>query len=237
MGSRSQPDTDETYVKGSRNSTPNLSDKKNEAMTRNTSTVTRLAENLRVGTAKHTRTLVAGTAAAVLLWRRDALAISVLTGAIGNAILSKVLKRIIKERRPDGAPVSDPGMPSSHAMSLFFFASYLSAAAIVWLPDSVSIVARATACMFLGVFAVNSATWRVEAGLHTSAQVLVGSVIGSIDGLLWFMLTQRNWNLIESLDQTLAQSNASAYIIRCEKFVNVLLVGNFRPCLCLQHAS
>ena len=72
-----------------------------------------------------TRVLVSGTAFGVLVWRRDAASVLCITGAVINAIFSKILKRLINESRPAGAQESDPGMPSSHAMSLFFFATYL----------------------------------------------------------------------------------------------------------------
>jgi dolichyldiphosphatase len=32
-----------------------------------------------------------------------------------NALLSKILKRVINQARPAGAQQADPGMPSSHA--------------------------------------------------------------------------------------------------------------------------
>jgi dolichyldiphosphatase len=129
-----------------------------------------LLSALRVSTAKNTRWLVAGSAAAVLLWRRDAVAISCIAGAIGNAIISKILKRILNQERPEGATVSDPGMPSSHAMSLFFFASYLSSSLIFWATWP-SPGFRAASVAALAAFAVNSAAWRVTAGLHTREQV------------------------------------------------------------------
>ena len=90
-------------------------------------------------------------------------------GAIGNALLSKILKRILRQDRPTGAPVSDPGMPSSHAMSLFFFAAYLSSAAAIW--SSWPLAGRAAAIAGLLAFATNSASWRISAGFHTRDQV------------------------------------------------------------------
>lgn len=126
-------------------------------------------DTARVSLAKNTRWLVAGSAAAVLLLRRDAVSISCIAGAIANAIMSKVLKRVLNQERPEGAAVSDPGMPSSHAMSLFFFASYLSSALLFWIqwPSA----ARAACVAGMWAFAVNSAAWRVTAGLHTREQV------------------------------------------------------------------
>ena len=44
------------------------------------------------------------------------------TSAIGSALVGKILKRILKEERPAGAEDRDPGMPSSHAVSLWSLA-------------------------------------------------------------------------------------------------------------------
>lgn len=65
---------------------------------------------------KNTKWIVSLSAAAVLLYRRDALAVSAIAGALGNAILGKVFKRILRQKRPDGAPLADPGMPSVSAL-------------------------------------------------------------------------------------------------------------------------
>ena len=73
-----------------------------------------------------TKWLVSGSAFIVLLVRRDAATVTFLCGAIGNALLSKVLKRLINAARPAGARLSDPGMPSSHAQSLSYFAVFLA---------------------------------------------------------------------------------------------------------------
>ncbi len=41
-----------------------------------------------------------------------------------------MLKRVLKQKRLDGAPLVDPGMPSSHAMSLSFPSGYLCAVTV-----------------------------------------------------------------------------------------------------------
>jgi dolichyldiphosphatase len=46
-------------------------------------------------------------------------------GAMGNAVLSKVLKKIIREPRPANSPKKGHGMPSSHAQSIYYFAALL----------------------------------------------------------------------------------------------------------------
>ena len=83
---------------------------------------------------KSTSTLVSLTFFCVLAWKRDALMMSFFVGAIGNAILSKVLKRLLDQARPEAlaeassikVKPTDPGMPSSHAMSLGFIGMYTS---------------------------------------------------------------------------------------------------------------
>ena len=97
---------------------------------------------MRAASLLETRWVVSGSAAIVVAYRRDAASILCILGAVLNALLSKVLKRLLNEARPAGAPLADPGMPSSHAQSLFFFASYLSVAAV-------SFAAFARAILFL----------------------------------------------------------------------------------------
>eukprot|EP00957_Ditylum_brightwellii_P068003 5162984-Ditylum_brightwellii.AAC.1 len=77
---------------------------------------------------KSTSSVVSLTFFAVLAYRRDAFIISFFIGAISNGIMSKVLKRVLNQDRPEELQLateiklkpSDKGMPSSHAMSLGF---------------------------------------------------------------------------------------------------------------------
>lgn len=55
-----------------------------------------------------------------LLWRHDAEALWAAMGSVINACLSTILKRLLNQERPVSHLRSDPGMPSSHAQSLFF---------------------------------------------------------------------------------------------------------------------
>ena len=50
--------------------------------------------------------------------------------AVANAILSKVLKRAIKQPRPAGSTEGGYGMPSSHTQSLFYFFSIVASLAL-----------------------------------------------------------------------------------------------------------
>tara|TARA_B110001452_G_scaffold239129_1_gene219994 strand:+ start:1421 stop:2152 length:732 start_codon:yes stop_codon:yes gene_type:complete len=133
----------------------------------------------------YTKWVVAGSAAAVVLYRHDLASVLCVSGAVGNALLSKVLKRLLNEARPTGARLADPGMPSSHSQSLFFFASYLSCAANDAATPALSM--GAVGLLPLGGFL---AWQRVRAGLHTPAQVLVGGTIGCATGAGWCLWAQ-----------------------------------------------
>ena len=54
--------------------------------------------------------------------RRDFVAPFIVLGSIIATFGTATLKELINERRPDGAPFTDPGMPSSHALVSTFAA-------------------------------------------------------------------------------------------------------------------
>jgi len=54
-----------------------------------------------------------------IIWRHDAEALWFAAGSILNAMFSISLKHILHQKRPSTLK-SDPGMPSSHAQSIFF---------------------------------------------------------------------------------------------------------------------
>lgn len=54
-----------------------------------------------------------------IIWRHDAEALWFAAGSILNAMFSISLKQILNQKRPSTLK-SDPGMPSSHAQSIFF---------------------------------------------------------------------------------------------------------------------
>ncbi|KAJ0097081.1 hypothetical protein Patl1_28971 [Pistacia atlantica] len=69
--------------------------------------------------------IVAASFGGVIIWRHDAEALWALMGSVVNAILSVTLKRILNQERPVSTSRSDPGMPSSHAQSIFFIVTYI----------------------------------------------------------------------------------------------------------------
>ena len=174
---------------------------------------------------KNTKWIVSLTAAAVLLYRRDALAVSAIAGALSNAVLGKTLKRVLKQKRPDGAPLADPGMPSSHAMSLFFLSGYLCAVTVAWTP-AWQPVQRAAAMAALLSFATSSAAWRVASGLHTTPQIFVGALLGGVNGVLWFRITASHMEWLQSLDHVLAADRLIPAVLCGILIAGALVVGS-----------
>lgn len=112
--------------------------------------------------------------------------VSFFIGSISNGILSKVLKKILKQQRPAELvesslelPPSDNGMPSSHAMSLGFIGTF-TALQLPW-----------TAVPLL-LYVVVSLIYRVKSKLHTVEQILVGVTVGSLNGMVWRSLCMGN---------------------------------------------
>jgi len=133
---------------------------------------------------KSTRWTVALSVAFSLVTLRDPATLSMVIGSVCNAVLSKILKKIVNQSRPElGEAVKESsGMPSSHAMSLFFFAGFLSIEAVTnlatWCPVNPLIVV-----CFLYTYAVIASAWRVFSELHTLPQVAAGALCGTLTGV------------------------------------------------------
>jgi hypothetical protein len=131
---------------------------------------------------KSTSTLVSLLCFATLAYKRNATMVSFFLGSIVNAVVAKVLKRIIKQQRPEtkdphddddeGTSTirpTDNGMPSSHSMSLGFIGTFTY---LGW-GKKHSIVAP-----ILLIYIITSLFYRVQAKLHTKEQVYVGVLFG-----------------------------------------------------------
>ena len=135
---------------------------------------------------------VSGTFFFFLAWKRDALMASFFIGSIANGILSKVLKRLLNQSRPESSvdagtiKPSDGGMPSSHAMSLGFIGTFTALQLpFLWIR------------LPLVLYALISLYYRINVKLHTWQQILVGSVLGSFNGAVWWHACHGGGNLIE----------------------------------------
>ena len=137
---------------------------------------------------------VSGTTSLALAYLRTPWMAAFVVGALLNALLGKCMKYTLKVRRPKGAALSTPGMPSSHATSLFYFATTLSLAAaaaarakgdgnvtLAYLP----VPWLAVPVLTFGYSATVAYARICLTKVHTFPQVLVGAVLGSAFGFLW----------------------------------------------------
>ncbi|KAK8962855.1 hypothetical protein KSP40_PGU013810 [Platanthera guangdongensis] len=128
--------------------------------------------------------LVASLFGFVILWKHDAEAMWAAMGAVVNAGLSTILKRILNQQRPS-AFRSGPGMPSTHAQSIFYAAVFAVASFTRLAGINVFTVGVGVITFLCGSYL----SWlRVSQRLHTVNQVLVGAALGSACSLTWFWL-------------------------------------------------
>ncbi|XAR73845.1 Phosphatidate phosphatase [Bertholletia excelsa] len=120
---------------------------------------------------------------AILVGRHDAEALWAATGSVVNAGLSAVLKQVLSQERPVSTLRSDPGMPSSHAQSIFFIVIFAVISMVEWLGANGLTVTFSALALMCGSYL----SWlRVSQQLHTISQVVVGASIGTIFSILWF---------------------------------------------------
>ncbi|CAE7610971.1 LPPE2 [Symbiodinium pilosum] len=122
--------------------------------------------------------VTAGQTAAVVI-RHDVLSPYIVLGGIAASLLTAKIKRIVNQRRPAGSPLTDPGMPSSHAL----VATFMSVAWVTQIQSSMI-------SMMLLASAVLISVLRVICGHHTWAQVGVGTAVGTVLSLVWMVLGQ-----------------------------------------------
>ncbi|KAJ1425690.1 hypothetical protein B484DRAFT_397840 [Ochromonadaceae sp. CCMP2298] len=105
-----------------------------------------------------------------------------------NSISSKLLKNLIRQPRPAASPKQGYGMPSSHAQSILYFATVLAFKSPLGAPveelgtwgallGSAGLVAVPAYCYY-------ACSWRIQAGLHSTEQTLVGAAIGILTASL-----------------------------------------------------
>ena len=117
---------------------------------------------------------VASAAALVVLSRPDWLPVYVVSGALLNGLLSKAIKKIVRQPRPAGSRRPGNGMPSSHAQTLFFLSTTLALLAA----DRRTVPALVPLVSF--GYSVIAVAHRVSDRLHTVAQTIVGAVLGTL---------------------------------------------------------
>ena len=109
-----------------------------------------------------------------------------MTGLIVNVIL----KKVIKQPRPDGTELEDEGMPSNHAQFLGYFVTFYICE-LVFRSKRLDIFYRfvyscAGICHMILV-----AYSRVYLNYHTFDQVLCGCLVGIIYACFWYFLKMK----------------------------------------------
>lgn len=129
--------------------------------------------------------LVAALFGIIFLWRHDAEALWAASGSVLNSGLSTVLKRILNQERPVSTIRSDPGMPSSHAQSIFYTVTFCIVSMVEYFGLN-----GITAVISGLIFAIGSYfSWlRVSQQFHTTSQVAVGAALGFSFSIFWFWL-------------------------------------------------
>ncbi|KAL2497782.1 Lipid phosphate phosphatase epsilon 2 [Abeliophyllum distichum] len=123
----------------------------------------------------------------LILWRHDVETMWAAMGVALNTLLSVVLKIILNQERPISTLRSDPGMPSSHAQSIFYAVAFINLSMV----ECYRINALTTTLCGLVFILGSYFSWlRVSQQLHTISQVVVGAVLGSIFSILWYW----SWN-------------------------------------------
>ncbi|RID46788.1 hypothetical protein BRARA_I03430 [Brassica rapa] len=114
--------------------------------------------------------------------------------AIFNRLLSVFLKRLLNQARPATTSRTDPGMPSSHAQSMSFISVFAIGqcyycAVMEWLGTNEVSLFLSMLILALGSYFIRL---RVSQKLHTSNQVVVGGLLGSV----FCIFRYKTWNLL-----------------------------------------
>ncbi|KAJ9703511.1 hypothetical protein PVL29_005029 [Vitis rotundifolia] len=102
---------------------------------------------------------------------------------VAGGLEATLNRLILNQERPVSALRSGPGMPSSHAQSIFFTVVFTSLSVVEWLGINGLTLTISGLALALGSYL----SWlRVSQQFHTISQVLVGSAVGFIFCILWF---------------------------------------------------
>lgn len=156
------------------------------------------------------KVLVSTTAMLLVLISDSWVPLLYIFGGVVNAILSKVIKKILKQPRPAESKKGGYGMPSSHAQALFYFATVVSlllqrdALATKW---QVICSCIGSAAMYL--YAVIASRWRVVTKLHSKTQTYVGAFLGTLVAIFFYYLETKSFHMLSlSKSSTIAHMNS-----------------------------
>lgn len=124
--------------------------------------------------------------ATLIVYRRDSTSLLNCSGQLVNLVINLALKHLFDQPRPDdGSELQDPGMPSNHSQFICYFAM-LNILQIVFRPSSLPTLYRAIYSLGLAVLAAVVCLSRLYLHYHSVDQVIVGAIIGTAFGGIWF---------------------------------------------------
>ena len=122
----------------------------------------------------------------IIAIRRDIGTFFVFLGQLIGVAINVVVKKMVKEPRPDGAYLDDEGMPSNHAQFIFFFAVYYILELLFRSKRRVCpLILRLFYSLVLLFVAILVSFSRVYLSYHTLEQVIVGAGLGTFNATLW----------------------------------------------------
>lgn len=128
----------------------------------------------------------------LLAYHRNATILTIWIGSILNAILSKIVKKIVNQNRPSELQTngnvklkpSDGGMPSSHAMSLGFIMTSIIIINGVLPTNNYNL--RAGVGLLMSIYTTIALRYRIRDHYHNTEQVVVGLVLGVMNAIAWY---------------------------------------------------
>lgn len=105
---------------------------------------------------------------------------SFIVGFIAVQIVIKLLKKIIKQKRPVGAKSTDYGMPSRRAGMTFFIISFL-----LLCINNISMLSLIISTIFMA----GNLGLKFIHNEHSILQLFVGSIIGAFFGYIFYNLS------------------------------------------------
>ena len=119
-----------------------------------------------------------------LIITRELESIIVAGGQLINEFINKILKRLIKQPRPHISLMGPGyGMPSAHSQFVGFLLSYWSLK--LWLQWG-TVPNKFKYNLYLFIFTITVCLSRVYLLYHTFDQIIIGYVIGILNGIIYF---------------------------------------------------
>ncbi|KAK9447828.1 phosphatidic acid phosphatase type 2/haloperoxidase [Limtongia smithiae] len=127
--------------------------------------------------------------ATMICSRREAETLLLLLGQLACEASNSVLKRIVRQDRPRYHDAHSPdslgfGMPSAHAQFMGFYATYIC----LWMyfrAHHFTPAKRRSRTLALVLLTIAVCVSRVYLYYHTAGQVVIGLLLGTIEGALW----------------------------------------------------